>query len=531
MIDSSNSSRWPLRCLGLAAAPLYGCVALLAEGFRPEADTQPPLLTILILLGVACGIYLLALRLVARDPAASLSTVLFFSLAYRLILLPSWPIQEIDFYRYLWDGKVTLNGSNPYRYSPTQIEEAEFREAAPADLTELRRLANETESVRTIFENVHYRDIPTAYPPVSQAVFALSIWLTPRDGSVWLHVMILKSVLLLFDLGTLLVVVGLLRTLGLPLGWGLAYGWCPLALKEFANTGHLDTIAVFFTTLAIYLLVSKDGLPRAALALGVLALGVLAKSYPIILLPLVGVYVARRFRLAAVVPLAVFVAVLVAGYLPFQRGEAPTRDANHPGSGVSTFLFTRWEMNDLLFALVYRNLAAPPQRGDPWFTLVPESTRAALNTRVLDSIGELGASARRRRPGLLACAGRHGHDSAADFAGANGAHRARAGTRDAAPRLLRGAGLGLAFEQHAESVVRPLGPAADAVRRSPRLVPDALPGPHLLSAILVVARESRRPRRRPGHLRPRHRLAGIRPPVRRAGHRTPRRAKPCDRRI
>ena len=36
--------------------------------------------------------------------------ILGFAVASRLLLLSSWPIQEIDYYRYLWDGRVTLGG-------------------------------------------------------------------------------------------------------------------------------------------------------------------------------------------------------------------------------------------------------------------------------------------------------------------------------------------------------------------------------------------------------------------------------------
>jgi hypothetical protein len=385
MASSSDASR--LRWLGVAGVPIYAAITWLAEGFRPEAESPPPLLAVLALLAVASVLYLLALRAVLRDVAASLRTVLLFSFLYRLILLPSWPIQEIDFYRYLWDGRVTLNGSNPYLFSPTQIDEAEFREVVPPELAELRRLSAETPARSGMFERVHYRDIPTAYPPVAQAEFAFSLWLTPADASVWLHVMILKTVLLVFDVGTLLVLMRMLRQLGLPPAWALAYGWCPLALKEFANTGHLDTMAVFFTTLALCLLVSKDGVARASLALGVLALGVLAKSYPVILLPLVGVYLLRRLRIGALVPLLTFMAVVVGGYLPFHLHPG-AREAHHAGTGVGTFLFTRWEMNDLLFMLVYRNVARTPPAGDRWFVVVPADWRESLNARLLDSLGE-----------------------------------------------------------------------------------------------------------------------------------------------
>src|SRR5262249_24872989 len=84
---------------------------------------------------------------------------------------------------------------------------------------------------------------------------------------------------------------------------------------------------------------------------------------------------------------AVFVVVLIAGYLPFHRGDAARDRGHHAGSGVSTFLFTRWEMNDLLFMVVYRNLAPPlPQRGDPWFVVVPQTAREELRQTLIERL-------------------------------------------------------------------------------------------------------------------------------------------------
>lgn len=48
-------------------------------------------------------------------------TVLAFAIVFRLILLPGEPIHENDFYRYLWDGKATVHGINPYKYAPSDL--------------------------------------------------------------------------------------------------------------------------------------------------------------------------------------------------------------------------------------------------------------------------------------------------------------------------------------------------------------------------------------------------------------------------
>ncbi len=53
----------------------------------------------------------------------------------------------------------------------------------------------------------------------------------------------------------------MLRRLGRDPSWILFYAWCPLPVKEYANTGHFDPLATFFTVLAVLLPVAapSDG--------------------------------------------------------------------------------------------------------------------------------------------------------------------------------------------------------------------------------------------------------------------------------
>jgi hypothetical protein len=334
----------------------------------------------------------------------TLRIILGFAVVYRLLLLPSWPIQETDYYRYLWDGRVTLHGHNPYQYSPYQVDSLPTLIAEPpADLTALGQLAKQSETLRTVFDRVHHRAVPTAYPPAAQAVFAVSAALSPAEAPLWLHILIWKTVLLAFDLGTLGLLILLLRRLGLPEAWCLAYAWCPLALKEFANSGHFDAVAIFFTTLAALALVSigRNGAKRSSqglafLAGAALALGILAKSYPVVLLPLLAAYLAKRLGWRALAPLAVCVLVVVAGYLSFLGsaatiGEGPDQQLVEPhriGAGLGTFL-SQWEMNDFLFMLVRENLKAPGEQAAPWFVIVPAGLRQAFHDGVLVPVAVL----------------------------------------------------------------------------------------------------------------------------------------------
>ena len=68
------------------------------------------------------------------------------------------------------------------------------------------------------------------------------------------------------------------RVRNFPVHPACAYAWCPLVMKEFANSGHVDALAVFLTVAALLGLVrvarAKDGtgLLAAVLAFGLLGL-------------------------------------------------------------------------------------------------------------------------------------------------------------------------------------------------------------------------------------------------------------------
>ena len=109
---------------------------------------------------------------------------------------------------------------------------------------------------------------------------------------------------------------------------------------------------------------------RGAVAGGAcLGLGVLSKSYPVILLPVVAALLWARSDYGAVVPLLTVPLVVLAGYTPFLAPVAATETTHHPGTGLGTFL-TEWETNDFLFMLVYDNLRPAADESDARFILV-----------------------------------------------------------------------------------------------------------------------------------------------------------------
>jgi hypothetical protein len=186
----------------------------------------------------------------------------------------------------------------------------------------------------------------------------------------------IKGVLILFDIGTGLVLIRLLTRLNLPKIWSVAWFWCPLLLKEISNSGHLDSIAVFFTTLAVWMLVSslwpkridaKPSLILTALAFVVLAVAVAAKIYPLVLFPVFVVVALKRLGVPALLPTVLFpllVAVLLWPILSHldsvknlqqQITGVPPQASASPPPGIEAFA-RHWEMNDFLFMVIVENL-------------------------------------------------------------------------------------------------------------------------------------------------------------------------------
>lgn len=206
--------------------------------------------------------------------------VIAFGVIFRALVLPSAPFASTDVYRYVWDGRVSAAGVNPYAYVPADKKLAGLREAA-------------------VYPHINRRSTArTIYPPVAQGAF----YLATRLGGVFA----MKVAMTIFDLATMLILMRLLFIAGVPLQRIILYAWHPLIIWEFAGNGHVDALAIAFIASAI-LAYRCD---RRFLLGAALAAATLVKFFPLVLLaPLY-----RRWDWK--MPLA-FVVVAIAAYLPF----------------------------------------------------------------------------------------------------------------------------------------------------------------------------------------------------------------------
>jgi len=277
------------------------------------ASDIPPVARALLLMSFAWVPFLIALFLLHRQDPGPRSLVLLLGGALMIRLALFFPPLSLsdDAYRYLWDGRVTLAGVNPYRHAPSS-----------ADLTFLRDAS---------WSKINHPDVRTVYPPLAQAGFALLTW-------VWPSVHVFRVSAALLDLLLVFLILGAANgSFGPPwkkeaLVAAASYGWCPLPAVETALAGHIEPLAALLLLLA--LLAARQG-KRSAGAW--LALSTAVKILPLLALPLA----ARRIRsmwLSAPLLLALL-------YLPFLS-------AGWEVLGGLDAMARRWRGNEGVFHLL-----------------------------------------------------------------------------------------------------------------------------------------------------------------------------------
>ena len=217
----------------------------------------------------------------ARGARSTLLIVLLFAGIFRLSLVFAPPYLSDDIYRYVWDGRVQAAGINPYRYIPADEH--------------LQNLRDET-----IYPKINRRDYAhTMYPPAAEFTY----FLTTRISE---SVMWMKLTMVGFELIAVWLLMELLTSFEMPRQRILIYAWHPLAVWEFAGSGHVDSLAFAFIALAL-LARRRNWETPTGVALG---LATLAKLFPIVLLP------ALYKRWGWKMPVALFVTIFL-GYLPY----------------------------------------------------------------------------------------------------------------------------------------------------------------------------------------------------------------------
>lgn len=253
--------------------------------------------------------FLVAWRVVRTKPPITRRTraiLLGFTALFHLTMLfTPYPLSN-DLYRYYWDGKLLAHGVNPYAYPPAAAELASYRDK--------------------YWELIFNRDVPTGYPPLAEAMFAVTYRLAPDPWA-------LRVMASLASLGTAVLLMRALGAAGKDERRALLYAWSPLVALEFANSAHLDSFALLFMSAALLLALKRQPVGTAIC----LALGGLVKFFPALLAPVWGRHWGKTAWLA-------FTLVFALPWLPLLAGGTPFK-------GLSIFA-VRADFNSSLYRLL-----------------------------------------------------------------------------------------------------------------------------------------------------------------------------------
>ncbi|MBC85932.1 MAG: hypothetical protein CL677_02045 [Bdellovibrionaceae bacterium] len=242
--------------------------------------------------GLLLGLYVTQFGLlyfIYKNKKQSLLLLFVVGIIARLILIPTSPIFEDDFYRYQWDGRVIVNSVNPYEYPPNSPE---------------------LDSIHTDYrEKIGFLHLRTIYPPLAEHIFAFNALVFNESLAG------LKFIFLIFDLLIAFILYRWLQMRAKDPKILVFYLLNPMVLKEIANSAHLDPIMVFFFVASAFYLDKSlfKKLPSIEWkSWTLLALSILSKLIPIIFLPYFLKLGRRRW-----VGLVLFSLVLLGVSLPY----------------------------------------------------------------------------------------------------------------------------------------------------------------------------------------------------------------------
>lgn len=186
---------------------------------------------------------------------------------FRAIFILAIPNLSQDFYRFIWDGRMILEGLNPYLYTPESfITQNQFPVAQAQELYVGMRELNAS----------HF----TNYPPVNQLCFIIAGIFANK--SIVGAAMVLRLLIIAADFGTLYFGKKLLEKLKLPVHNIFWYILNPFIIIELTGNLHFEGVMIFFLVWSLYLLHAN----KWKLAAVVFALSIATKLVPLMFLPL-----------------------------------------------------------------------------------------------------------------------------------------------------------------------------------------------------------------------------------------------------
>ncbi|MBK5212060.1 MAG: DUF2029 domain-containing protein [Flavobacteriaceae bacterium] len=189
-----------------------------------------------------------------------------FGIVFRLVSIAAIPNLSQDFYRFLWDGRLLMQGVSPYLFTPDSLAATNFTVGQSTQLIDEMGVLNAT----------HFSN----YPPINQLFFAVAALFAGK--SILGSVIVLRVFIILADIGILYFGKKLLEKLNLPIKNIFWYFLNPFVIIEFTENLHFEGVMLFFFVWALYLLFKGKWFWAAVL----IGISVSVKLIPFLFLPL-----------------------------------------------------------------------------------------------------------------------------------------------------------------------------------------------------------------------------------------------------
>ncbi|MBC3757103.1 mannosyltransferase [Hyunsoonleella sp. SJ7] len=218
------------------------------------------------LIALYAGLFLLFFQLI-KHLKHNIKLLTYLAFGFRAVFILAIPNLSQDFYRFIWDGRMILEGFNPYLFTVESfIGQGELPVAQALELREGMGTLNAS----------HF----TNYPPINQLCFIIAGIFAGK--SILGSAVVLRLLIIVADFGTLHFGIRLLKKLKIPVYNIFWYILNPFIIIELTGNLHFEGVMIFFLIWSLYLLFIGKWRWSAV----VLALSISVKLIPLIFLPL-----------------------------------------------------------------------------------------------------------------------------------------------------------------------------------------------------------------------------------------------------
>jgi len=309
-----------MKNLPLIIAVLLSVAAYVGLGYYTVRTDFTQFISLLLLL---YGLYWIIYKctLTSEDLTFSIGA----AIAFRVVLLFVLPHLSDDYFRFYWDGQLLANGISPFAYLPSEFISGSQVEHGIAALNE------------SLFNKLNSPEYFTIYPPVCQFVFWLGAKIFPND--IYGAVVLMKSCMLLFEIGSIYFIKKLIDHFGLIKRFVLVYALNPLVILELTGNLHFEGAMICFSLMAVWLLVKNNWVGSAV----AMALAVCSKLLPLIFLP----FLLKRLRVKSIPYYAIVGVVSLVLFLPLFNVSI----IQNLGSSIDLY-FQKFEFNASVYYIV-----------------------------------------------------------------------------------------------------------------------------------------------------------------------------------